>query len=142
MRGASEYMVELGKGDGTFLPVVNFATPSGRFEMGTHGDFNGDGAIDFAYPSTGGVTVVMNANDTVTNLAGAVGFNVTTPASTTCGSLLPMTVTAVDANGNPAPGFLGTVYITSNDPASNSTFAYRSRRPTPGRTRSAGRCGW
>jgi FG-GAP-like repeat len=125
VRGASEYMVELGVGDGTFLPVVNYATPSGRFEMGTHGDFNGDGAIDFAYPSTGGVTVMMNANDTVTNLAGAVGFNVTTPASTTSGSLLPMTVTIVDANGNAVPDFLGTVYITSNDAASNATFGYR-----------------
>ena len=57
-------MVHLGKGDGTFYPAVNFATPAGQFETGTqHGDFNGDGAIDLAYPSTAGVTVVMNAND-------------------------------------------------------------------------------
>ena len=125
VRGSTEYMVQLGNGDGTFLPVVNYATPAGRFEMGTHGDFNGDGAVDFAYPSTSGVTVMMNANDSVTNLAGAVGFNATTPATTTSGSLLPMTVTVVDVNGNAVPGFLGTVYITSNDLASHTTFGYR-----------------
>ena len=35
-----------------------------------------------------------------------------------------MTVTAVDAAGNPATGFLGTVFLTTNDPAVTSTFAY------------------
>ena len=98
---------------------------SGQFEKGSqHGDFNGDGAIDLAYASSAGVTVVMNANDSAANLAGAVSFNVTAPATTTSGSALPMTVTAVDAAGNPATGFLGTVFITSSDPAVTSTFAY------------------
>ena len=97
----------------------------GQFEKGSqHGDFNGDGAIDLAYVSSAGVTVVMNANDSAANLAGAVGFKLTAPASTTSGSALPMTVTAVDAAGNPATGFLGTVFITTNDPAVTSTFAY------------------
>lgn len=35
-------------------PAVSYPTPAGRFEMGTHGDFNGDGAVDFAYPSASG----------------------------------------------------------------------------------------
>src|SRR4051812_39387580 len=52
-----------GKGDGTFYPSVSYAVPAGRFEMGGAGDFNGDGAADFLYPSTAGVTVVMNADD-------------------------------------------------------------------------------
>jgi hypothetical protein len=125
VRGASQYQIEYGKGDGTFFQSQNFATPIGQFEHGSqHGDFNGDGALDLAYVSNVGVTVVMNANDSVANQAGAVGFNVTTPASTTSGSALPMTVTAVDAAGNPATGFLGTVFITTNDPAVTSTFAY------------------
>ncbi|HYV37831.1 MAG TPA: FG-GAP-like repeat-containing protein, partial [Gemmataceae bacterium] len=125
VRGATQYQVEYGKGDGTFFAAQNFATPSGQFEKGSqHGDFNGDGAIDLAYVSSAGVTVVMNANDSVTNLAGAVSFNVTMPASTTSGSALPMTVTAVDATGNKATGFLGTVFVTTNDPAVTSTFAY------------------
>ena len=127
VRGSTKYMVQLGNGDGTFLPAVDYSTPSGKFEMGTHGDFDGDGAVDFAYPSINGVTVMMNANDTSTNLAGAVGFNVTTPATTTSGSLLPMTVTIVDADGNPVPNFLGTVFITSNDAASHTTVGYRFR---------------
>jgi FG-GAP-like repeat len=125
VRGATQYQIEYGKGDGTFFQSQNFATPAGQFEKGSqHGDFNGDGAIDLAYVSSAGVTVVMNANNSVSNLAGAVGFKVTAPASTTSGSALPMTVTAVDAAGNPATGFLGTVFVTSNDPAATSTFAY------------------
>lgn len=125
VRGASQYQIGYGKGDGTFYASQNFATPIGQFEKGSqHGDFNGDGAIDLAYVSSAGVTVVMNANDSVTNLAGAVGFNVTAPSTTTSGSALPMTVTVVDSTGNPATGFLGTVFITSSDPAVTSTFAY------------------
>src|SRR5207244_2026575 len=110
VRGATQYQIEYGKGDGTFFSAQNFGTPMGQFEKGSqHGDFNGDGAIDLAYVSSAGVTVVMNANDSAANLAGAVGFKVTAPASTTSGSAMPMTVTAVDAAGNRATGFLGTV---------------------------------
>ncbi len=71
VRGGSKYMVSHGKGDGTFYPSVDFATPNGRFEAGTHGDFNGDGAVDLAYPSTNGITVVANDNADYQNLAGA-----------------------------------------------------------------------
>jgi hypothetical protein len=125
VRGASQYQIEYGKGDGTFFASQNFATPVGQFEKGSqHGDFNGDGAIDLAYVSNSGVTVVMNANDSASNLAGATGFNVSVPASTSSGSALPITITAVDAAGNPATGFLGTVFITTNDPAVTSTYAY------------------
>ena len=125
VRGASQYMVHLGKGDGTFYAEVGYATPSGRFEAGTHGDFNGDGAVDFAYPSTSGVTVVMNANDSVTNLSTATGFTISAPASTTSGSLLPLTVTVVDDAGNAVPDFQGVIYLSSSDPASTATFSYR-----------------
>lgn len=125
VRGASQYQIEYGKGDGTFFSSQNFATPIGQFEKGSqHGDFNGDGAIDLAYVSSAGVTVVMNANDSAANLAGAVSFKLTAAPSITSGSALPMTVTAVDAAGNPATGFLGTLFITTNDPAVTSTFAY------------------
>ncbi|MFO0957419.1 MAG: FG-GAP-like repeat-containing protein [Isosphaeraceae bacterium] len=124
VRGASKYMVQLGKGDGSFYPALNYATPTGRFEMGGIGDLNNDGAVDFLYPSTAGVTVVLNAADDRSNLAGAVGFQVDSPTSTTAGAPLPMTVTAVDAAGNTVANFRGTVYITSNDPASRSSIAY------------------
>src|SRR5215218_7443730 len=83
VRGSSRYMVHLGKGDGTFYPSVDYAVPAGRFEMGGTGDFNGDGSVDFLYPSSAGVTVVMNAADDRANLAGAVAFEVGAPNSTT-----------------------------------------------------------
>ncbi len=125
VRGANEYMVHYGKGDGTFYPEVDFPTTSGAFEHGTHGDFNGDGAIDLAYPSfTGVVTVVANDNADLANLAGAVTFQVAAPATTTSGSVLPMTITAVDATGNVATGFRGTVYISSSDPAATTAAGY------------------
>lgn len=124
VRGSSQYMVQYGKGNGSFYPLVSYSVPTGRFEMGSSGDIDGDGAVDFAYPSTSGVTIVRNANDDVTNVAGAVSFQVDVPASATAGAGVPMTVTALDASGNVATGFLGTVYVTSNDPGSVSTFAY------------------
>ncbi|HEX3150085.1 MAG TPA: VCBS repeat-containing protein [Gemmataceae bacterium] len=93
VRGVTQYQVGYGKGDGSFYAAQNFATPSGQFEKGSqHADFNGDGAIDLAYISSAGLTVVMNANDSAANLAGAVGFQVSTPASTTSGSAMPMTI--------------------------------------------------
>jgi uncharacterized membrane protein YgcG len=124
VRGASLYMVHVGKGDGTFYAEQTFPTPAGRFEAGTHGDFNGDGAVDFAYPGGGGVTVVTNDHADAANLAGAVTFRVAAPATTTSGSVLPMTVTAVDAAGQVVPAFRGTVYISSSDPAASTASGY------------------
>ncbi len=124
VRGSTSYMVRLGRGDGTFYPNASYATTGGRFQAGAHGDFNGDGAADLAYPGPSGVTVVLNAADDARNLAGAVGFRVAAPASVTGGSALPLTVTALDAAGNPAPGFRGTVYLTSTDAAANSSLSY------------------
>ena len=124
VRSSSMYMVSLGKGDGTFYPSVNYATPTGRFEAGTHGDFNGDGAVDLVYPTTTGVTVVTNDNADLQNLAGAVTFQVSAPATTTSGSVLPMTVNVVDANGNVASGFRGVVFLSSSDPAATTAAGY------------------
>lgn len=124
VRGNSQYMISHGKGDGTFYPSVNFATPSGRFEAGTHGDFNGDGAVDLAYPTTTGVNVLTNDNADAQNLAGAVTFKLSAPATTTSRSVLPMTITAVDANGDVATGFRGLVFISSSDPAASTAAGY------------------
>src|SRR5581483_4823345 len=97
VRGSNEYMVHLGKGDGTFYPELTYATPGGRWQAGAVGDFHGAGAIDLAYPTAaGGVTVVANDSLDFPNLAGAVTFRVTAPATTTSGSVLPMTISAVD----------------------------------------------
>ncbi|MDB5306227.1 MAG: hypothetical protein JWO38_429 [Gemmataceae bacterium] len=125
IRGGNEIMVHLGKGDGTFFPEVDYQTPGGRNQMGAAGDFNGDGATDLAYPNlTGGVTVLQNDNADAQNLAGAVTFRVTAPATTTSGSVLPMTITAVDASGTIATGFRGTVFLGSSDPAATTAEGY------------------
>lgn len=124
VRGGSKYMVSMGKGDGTFYPSVSYATPSGRFEAGAHGDFNGDGAVDLAYPSGSSVVVLSNDNADYQNLAGAVTFRLTTPATTTSGSVLPMTIEAVDAHGDIATGFRSTVYISSSDPLASTASGY------------------
>jgi hypothetical protein len=117
-------MVQLGKGDGTFLPAVSYATPGGRLQAGTTADLNGDGAPDLVYPGAGGVTVVMNDNSGLVNLAGAVRFRVTAPTSTTAGAALPLTVSAVDADSNVVAGFRGTVFITTTDPAAPVNYSY------------------
>lgn len=124
VRGGSKYMVSHGKGDGTFYPSVEYATPAGRFESGTHGDFNGDGGIDLAYPNATGVTVVANDNADAQNLAGAVTFRVTAPPTTTSGSVLPMAISAIDADGNVATGFRGVAYISSSDPLASTAAGY------------------
>ncbi len=124
VRGASQYMVSLGKGDGTFYPSVNTPTPAGRFQAGTHGDFNGDGAIDLVYPTASGVTLRTNDHADIQNLAGAVTFRVSAPGTTTSGSVLPMTISAVDGAGSIVPGFLGVAYISSSDPAATTASGY------------------
>ncbi|HXD88767.1 MAG TPA: VCBS repeat-containing protein, partial [Urbifossiella sp.] len=121
VRGGNEYMVQYGKGDGTFYPEQSFPTASGFFEGGGKGDFNGDGAPDLMYATPGGVAVVMNAHNDQANLAGAVGFQVSAPTTVTQGSALPISVSAVDANGNAVAGFAGTVYIAASN---GSSLAY------------------
>jgi hypothetical protein len=124
VRGGSEHMVHYGKGDGTFYPEVTYGAPAGRFEAGAHGDFNGDGAADLVFPGTSGLTVLTNDAADFQRLAGAVAFTLSSPATTTSGSVLPMTITAVDASGKVATGIQGTVYISSSDPAATTAAGY------------------
>jgi probable HAF family extracellular repeat protein len=46
----------------------------------------------------------------------AVTFLVSVPAGTPAGTPIAVTVTALDASGNPATGYTGTVHFTSTDP--------------------------
>ena len=120
--GSVGYQVQLGKGDGTFYPTVSYAAPYGPNQMGAVGDFNGDGAADIAAPTYAGtVSVLLNAADDHANVAGAVGFRVAAPSALAAATFLPMTVTAVDAAGKAATGFLGTVYFGSSDPTAVET---------------------
>ncbi len=114
---ASGYQVELGRGDGTFYAPVGVAGgPGGRAGVG---DFNGDGMADVVSASsalvgglsTGQVAELVNANDWAT-MCGATGLQVVAPATAVAGQLFSVTVTAVDAAGNPAPNFQGSVALT------------------------------
>jgi hypothetical protein len=55
--------------------------------------------------------VLLNAGDARPSAFGAVGFRVSAPATVTENVPYSISVTAVDAAGNPVPGFLGTVNI-------------------------------
>ena len=124
-RSGLNYEVELGRGDGSFFPSSTYAFfPGTRF--GAVGDFNGDGAPDIVGTTTnnaftGSVAVVLNAHDDLSNLAGAVAFRVTDAGTAVAGTPFSVTVTAVDASGNPVPGFRGTVYLGSTDPKATTT---------------------
>ena len=145
-QGGLGYEVQLGKGDGTFYPTVSYAGSFGPMRSAAVGDFNGDGSADLVAPKYAGiVSVVMNAGDDRTNVAGAVGFQVNTPAAIAGSTFVPMTVTAVGATGKAATGFLGTVYFASSDPtaatasytftvadAGTHAFASTVRLVTPG----------
>lgn len=115
--GPGAVEVQLGKGDGSFYAAAPTPTLSGPLGFGTSGDFNGDGADDLVGPANGGfVTVLTNTNNDRASLAGAVTFGVSMPSMVMAGSTVPMTVSALDAQGNVVSNFAGTVYISSNDP--------------------------
>ena len=105
--------VELGRGDGSFYAATNNAGVAGN--TASVGDFNGDGSPDVAFtsPTTSSVTILTNAANDATALAGAVGLVVSSPDVATAGVPFSVTVTAVDALGNAVPDFVGTVGLSS-----------------------------
>lgn len=60
-QGFGNVGVLLGKGDGTFLPAVNFGVGSNPSAVGV-GDFNGDGKLDIAVANYGGYGNVPNVS--------------------------------------------------------------------------------
>jgi hypothetical protein len=67
-------------------------------------------ATDSGAPALAGSQTGINVNP------GASSFSVTGfPFTTTAGTAATFTVSALDANGNLAPGYLGTVHFTSSD---------------------------
>jgi hypothetical protein len=102
--------VLLGKGDGTFLPAVNY--PTGGSNAVAVGDFNGDGKLDLAVLSSGTVRVLLGNGD---------GTFQTTNVSYAAGSE-PSSVAVGDFNGDGFPDlavanqtYAGTVSILLND---------------------------
>jgi FG-GAP-like repeat/FG-GAP repeat len=101
--------VELGLGDGNFGDVMIVAAGNGVAAA----DVDGNGTQDLLVTSPsfppGKLALLLNSPGFDDRTGGAVGFTVSAPQLTSAGGVLSVTVTAVDALGNPVPRFLGTV---------------------------------
>jgi hypothetical protein len=122
----SQGQTSFGRGDGSFYSPSNYTATTGSAIA--VGDINGDGGAGIVAANPAGigtgVNVALNANNDATLLGGAVGLVVTAPVTVTAGSPISVTITAVDANGNVVPGFLGTVGVSGAGPQVTSyTFA-------------------
>jgi hypothetical protein len=106
--GSGTVSVLGGNGDGTFQAAV--ATPVGGSPTAVvAGDFNNDHLPDLAVAGTGvGDALLLNAPT-------ASHLSVSAPATVTAGNPFTFTITARDALGNVATGYLGTVRITTSD---------------------------
>jgi hypothetical protein len=103
--------VQLGLGDGRFGDTVSLPFPSGSSVAAV--DADGNGTVDIlvgnsGYPA-GQVALWSNSPGYDNRTGGAVDFTVSAPTQIAAGANTPVTITAVDALGNPVPGFLGTV---------------------------------
>ncbi len=120
---ASTGQVQLGLGDGRFgdtvtLPLLGNSTVAAV-------DADGNGTVDVlvgnpGYP-TGLVAEWLNSPGYDNRTGGAVGFTISAPQQVTAGGNTSVTITAVDALGNPVPGFLGTVDL-DNTPAGSTAL--------------------
>jgi hypothetical protein len=130
--------VELGLSDGRFGDTITLGIPSTQFTPPNAiaaVDADGYGTIDVlvsnpSFYGTGQAAVWYNSPGYDNRTGGAVGFGVSAPTQIAAGDNTSVTITAVDALGNPVPGFLGTVDLdfipagaTALNLASQYTFA-------------------
>ncbi|MDB5322051.1 MAG: hypothetical protein JWN40_3682 [Phycisphaerales bacterium] len=109
----SSYQTQMNNGDGTFSASVS--SPGAGLVFAAE-DFNGDGTIDVAGANGFNIGVMINNNSAITNVSTATGFALSSPATTGAGTPLPLTISAVDADGNVVADFLGTVHVVTTDP--------------------------
>src|SRR5262249_16103782 len=119
-RALASGQVQLGLGDGNDADVTNVLAGSGVAAA----DVDGNGTQDLLVGSTnfpaGKVALLINSPGYDNRTGGAVGFTVSVAPQVTAGANVSFTVTAVDASGNPVPGFLGTVDLDNTAPGSTS----------------------
>jgi hypothetical protein len=103
--------VELGLGDGRFGDTTTLPFPGGSSVAAVDADGNGTIDILVTDPNLPGgqVDAWFNSPGYDNRTGGAVGFVVSAPTQIAAGDNTSVTVTAVDAQGNPVPGFQGTV---------------------------------
>jgi FG-GAP-like repeat len=120
---ASSGQVQLGLGDGFFGDTTLI---QGGASVAA-ADVDGNGTPDVLIGSSGfpgnEVALIRNSPGWDNRTGGAVGFTVSAPQQVTAGAATSVTVTAVDALGNPVPGFLGTVDLDSTLAGSTQKFA-------------------
>jgi hypothetical protein len=115
--------VQLGLGDGRFGDTITLPFPSGSSVAAV--DADGNGTVDIlvgnpGYPA-GQVAFWPNSHGYDNRTGGAVRFTISAPTQIAAGANSSVTVTAVDALGNPVPGFLGTVDL-DDTPASSTAL--------------------
>ncbi len=112
--------VELGLGDGNFGDVTPVLSSGGGVAAV---DIDGNGTQDLLVGAPGSpsnVALLLNSPGWDNRTGGAVGFTVSVAPQVAAGANVAVIVTAVDAAGNPVPGFLGTVDLDNTAPGSTS----------------------
>jgi hypothetical protein len=120
---ASTGQVQLGLGDGRFGDPTTLSIPGGSTVAAVDADGNGTPDVLVSNPGypTGQVAEWLNSPGFDNRTGGAVGFTISTTQQVTAGANTSVTITAVDALGNPVPGFLGTVDL-DNTPAGSTAL--------------------
>jgi hypothetical protein len=116
---ASTGQVQLGLGDGRFGDTTTLAFSSTGVAAV---DADGNGTIDILVGpyATGQVAAWFNSPGYDNRTGGAVRFTVSAPTQVTAAANTSVTITAVDALGNPVTGFLGTVDLDSTPAGSTA----------------------
>jgi titin len=112
---AGDYAATITWGDGHTSAGTIAANGSGGFTVTGTNTYAADGiyAITVTIKDAGGSSTTANSTAYVGGLA--THFSVTAATTATAGTAFPVTVAALDARGNPAYNYTGTVQFTSND---------------------------
>jgi hypothetical protein len=111
----SDYTATIAWGDGHTSGGTIVSNGSGGFTVSGTNTYAADGvyAIALTITDAGGSSTTASSTAYVGGVA--THFKVTAATAATAGAPVPVTVAALDAKGNPAYSYAGTVQFTSND---------------------------